>query len=136
MEKADKNLVLKTFFKPLDFCVIAVFITVIVFSFCRLKSAAAENLHLLVQTPSEQFIYPLEKDSDFFVQGENGITHIRIKEKAASILDSECPNKTCVTSGEIKKYGEWIACIPNRVVIRIEGKTAGSDKNKLDALSF
>ena len=136
MENTDKKLISKTIFKPLDFFVIAVFISLIVFSFVRMKSASSENLHLLVQTPFEQYIYPLDKDTEFFVQGENGKTRICIKEKSVSILESECPNKTCVTSGKIKKYGEWIACIPNRVLIRIENDFSKSDKNNLDAVSF
>jgi hypothetical protein len=136
MEKAAEKPTVKQVFKIVDFFVITVFISLIIFSFVLMKSASSENLHLLVQTPSGQYIYPLDKDTEFSVQGENGKTCIRIKDNSAAILDSECPNKTCVTSGKIKKYGEWIACIPNRVLIRIEKASSKSDKNNLDAVSF
>ena len=136
MEKSEKKKSEKIIFKAADFFVMLIFISVIIFSFIRIKHSSSENLYLLVQTPLGQYIYSLEKDADFFVEGEKGQSHISIKAKSAAILDSECPNKTCVTSGAIKRYGEWIACIPNRILIRIEGTVTESDKNKLDALSF
>ena len=35
-------------------------------------------------------------------------------------VESCCPNGTC-SAGKIEKSGQWIACLPNKVVIRLEG---------------
>ncbi|PMQ02358.1 MAG: hypothetical protein CBR30_01515 [Dictyoglomus sp. NZ13-RE01] len=38
------------------------------------------------------------------------------------MIASPCPDKLCVKQGWIKKVGESIVCLPNRVVLRLEGK--------------
>ena len=40
------------------------------------------------------------------------------------IVDSRCPHKLCVRMGAINHAGDWIACVPNKLVIRIEGDSA------------
>jgi len=36
---------------------------------------------------------------------------------------SHCPQKICVHSGAIRRSGELLVCVPNRVVVRINGGT-------------
>ncbi|HBE87040.1 MAG TPA: hypothetical protein DDW53_19330, partial [Lachnoclostridium sp.] len=40
----------------------------------------------------------------------------------ASITEASCPDKVCVRTGKIHRSGELIVCLPNRVVITIEGE--------------
>ena len=41
-----------------------------------------------------------------------------------AITDSNCPDKVCVKTGGISKKGESIVCVPNGIVITIDGKRA------------
>lgn len=34
---------------------------------------------------------------------------------------SDCPDKVCVSSGKLSKDGEWAACLPNRVFLKVMG---------------
>ncbi|MGE5587679.1 MAG: NusG domain II-containing protein [Clostridia bacterium] len=39
----------------------------------------------------------------------------------ARVLASDCPDKVCVKTGWIDRPGELIVCLPNRVVVKIQG---------------
>ncbi|MEY8356256.1 NusG domain II-containing protein [Lachnospiraceae bacterium 54-53] len=65
----------------------------------------------------------LYKDTDMIIDGYGGSTdHLIIKDGYASITQASCPDKVCVRTGKIHKSGELIVCLPNRVVVSIEGE--------------
>lgn len=39
------------------------------------------------------------------------------------ISEATCPDKVCVNTGRISKKGQSIVCVPNRIVVTIEGKS-------------
>ena len=55
------------------------------------------------------------------VRGTLGPVLIGIDGSGIRILDSRCPHGLCKRMGPIQKSGDWIACIPNKLVIRIQG---------------
>lgn len=65
--------------------------------------------------------YSLPKDRITRVEGPLGKTKIKIRDGKARILKSPCKLKDCIKSGYIK-YADLISvCLPNKVVVRIEG---------------
>ena len=42
---------------------------------------------------------------------------------AVRVQDADCPDKICEKSGAISKAGQTIVCLPNRVVVKIAGKS-------------
>jgi hypothetical protein len=71
-----------------------------------------------------EWIYPLSVDREIDVAGPLGTTIVEIRNKAVRIKDSPCPNQTCIAAGSIASPGQWVACLPNRVMVRIEGRRA------------
>ena len=59
------------------------------------------------------------------VRGSLGITAVQIDDGYARVVRSPCPHQICVKAGRIKRSGQIVACIPNRVVLRIEGRSDG-----------
>ena len=55
------------------------------------------------------------------VEGPVGRTDIEICGGAVWVSHSDCPLHVCVSTGRIRRAGEVIVCIPNKVVIRVEG---------------
>ncbi len=55
------------------------------------------------------------------IEGPLGVTTIEIAEGKARVLDAPCPHQLCVKTGAILKAGAMVVCVPNRVVVRIEG---------------
>jgi len=66
---------------------------------------------------------PLDQDQKIHVKGPIGLTEIEVKNGRARIVRSPCKNKVCIKSGYIRYADRLAACIPNRVVIRIVGKS-------------
>jgi hypothetical protein len=55
---------------------------------------------------------------------------VEIAGQRARIVSSPCPEQRCVLQGWIRRQGEMAACLPNHIVLHIEG---GSET--VDALS-
>ena len=66
---------------------------------------------------------PLNQDQIIHVKGPLGLTEIEVKKGRARIVRSPCKNKVCIKSGYIRYADRLAACIPNRVVVRIVGKS-------------
>jgi len=66
---------------------------------------------------------PLNQDQITHVKGPLGLTEIEVKKGRARIVSSPCKNKVCIKSGYIRYADRLAACIPNRVVVRIVGKS-------------
>ncbi|MFT4106573.1 MAG: NusG domain II-containing protein [Lacrimispora sp.] len=65
----------------------------------------------------------LHKDVDMTIDGYGGSTnHLIIKDGYCSVTDASCPDKVCVRTGKIHRSGELIVCLPNRVVVTVEGE--------------
>ncbi len=48
---------------------------------------------------------------------------VTIEKGKTRIQHSPCTNKICIKSGDIQYADRLIACIPNRVVVRVIGKS-------------
>ena len=66
---------------------------------------------------------PLDQDQKTHIKGPLGLTEIEVKKGRARISRSPCKNKVCIKSGYIRYADRLAACIPNRVVVRIVGKS-------------
>ncbi len=53
------------------------------------------------------------------VPGPRGVTSVMIDRNGVRVLASPCPGKECVHSGIVRRSGQMIVCVPNRVVIKI-----------------
>ena len=63
--------------------------------------------------------YPLRKSGTFSL---NGGTNILVVENGeAWVSEAACPDKVCMGMGKISRNGEFIACLPNRLLIVVEG---------------
>lgn len=47
---------------------------------------------------------------------------IRVEKGRIRYEDSDCPNRVCVNTGWLTKYGDIAVCLPNKTLIDIENK--------------
>jgi len=68
--------------------------------------------------------YPLtsEKTIHFQAQGDIGISDIIIDQQGVRISHSSCTTQRCVLSGHRHRIGDILACVPNRILVSIQGK--------------
>jgi hypothetical protein len=107
--------------KFLDWVIVLAAAGAVAFSAVSVYGPGKVQADVAIKGRDGEWIYPLSIDRDVSVAGPLGDTRIEIRGKSARIVDSPCPNKTCIASGAIAKPGQWLACLPNRVFVRIEG---------------
>ena len=67
------------------------------------------------------------RNTEYRIEGANGgMNALVIQDGEVWLEDASCPDQLCVHQGHIRHAGESIICLPNEVVVAIEGKTEGS----------
>jgi hypothetical protein len=90
--------------------------------------AAAPQGTRVVVTSGDQtcFVAELDQSHSVDLDGPLGKTHLVIDATGAHVTSSPCPRKVCISMGPVKHSGDLLACVPNRIMVRIEGP---SDEN-------
>ncbi|MCL2244157.1 MAG: NusG domain II-containing protein [Treponema sp.] len=81
-----------------------------------------DALLVLVRGQNSEWFFPLDARETVIVNGPLGETIINISENHAWVESSPCDNHTCEAAGKIFRQGQWAACLPNNVLLMIEGK--------------
>ena len=64
------------------------------------------------------------EDQTFDVEYEGRTNTIQIEGGRIRVLEAECPDQTCVQSGEVYGAGRAILCLPNRAAVELAGPDA------------
>ncbi len=77
--------------------------------------------------------YPLSEDRTESIELPDGSYNIlTISGGYADVTEASCPDQICVKHNHIRYSGESIVCLPNKVVVTVEG---GED-NDIDGSTF
>ena len=79
------------------------------------------------------FVADLHKNQQVELNGPLGTTRLQIADGSAWVVSSPCPQKICIGLGKASHSGDLLACVPNRLVIRIEA--AAEKERGYDLLS-
>ncbi len=118
--------------KKFDILIFAIALGITTLSFFPLINRRKSTAVLVITSGSDEYRYPLSADKTIEIDGAIGKSTIQIQGGFAFFADSDCPNKICVQSGKISQDGQWAACLPNDVFLRIEG----GNSDKIDGLSY
>ncbi len=67
--------------------------------------------------------YPLDTDTEVTIMGYNGGNNVMsISNGRVRMSEASCPDRLCIHQGSISRAGQSIVCLPNRVILRIDGK--------------
>ena len=120
--------------KVADILLILLFVVIIIYFslnfFAKNKSPVKQ---VVIESGKNIWYYQIDKNKELKIEGNLGKSTIKIEDGFVFFENSPCPNKLCVQSSAITKNGEWIACLPNGVFVRIEGKDESSE---LDGTSY
>jgi hypothetical protein len=98
----------------------------------RVYGQSSQDPVVLVTSPEGDWIFPLSTEAVLSVGGPPGGCVVSFEPGAVRVLRSDCPEQICVRTGSISRPGQWIACVPHRVFIEIQGR----EKNPVDAINF
>ncbi|MCR5233499.1 MAG: NusG domain II-containing protein [Lachnospiraceae bacterium] len=67
--------------------------------------------------------YLLDTDMEVEITGYNGgINEMSISDGRVRMSGASCPDRLCIHQGSISRAGQSVVCLPNRVILRIDGK--------------
>jgi len=64
----------------------------------------------------------LSRDGVHDVSGAIGVTRIEVRGGKVRVLSSPCPRQVCRHGGWIGDPGALLVCLPNEIVIRVQGE--------------
>lgn len=100
--------------KPGDF--IFLILILIAGIFLTVKPRHQNASSILVQANGNSYQYSLNTDAIYDFEGPLGITKVEVKNGKVRIIDSPCPNKTCMN----QNYRDTLVCLPNKIIIKIQ----------------
>ena len=121
--------------RVLDYAIFLIGLAVIAGSVAFSSASRGDTAVLHIRGEGSEWLYPLDTEMDVEVPGPLGITWVHIGDGGARVVDSPCRHKICVAAGQISRVNAWVACLPNRVFINIEG-TSPQNEDGVDAVSF
>jgi len=119
--------------KPFDIGIVLCALAATASSFFLTFSGSTGSGLVNVRGEGGQWVFPLDAAESVVVSGPLGDTVVEIGGGAARITSSPCLNQTCVSAGRIHSSGQWIACLPNRVMLIID---EGGQNNDVDASAW
>ena len=90
-------------------------------------SSAGDEVKIEVDSKTVA-VLPLNEDTIYNVEINGKTTNtVEIKGGKVNVSYADCPDKICANHRAISKSGESIICLPNRVVISIQGNNQEVD---------
>ena len=81
----------------------------------------SNTTNVLIEGAGRRWIFPLSAEETIEAPGPLGKTVVRIHDNHAWVESSPCDNQVCVAAGYLYGRGEFAACLPNYVLVLIEG---------------
>lgn len=108
-------------FSPFDLLILAVVILSAFFPFF-IENLSEKSDNFVIFTEDEKIEISIESDTILFINS----VEIRIKNGAAKIVESNCPNQICVLQKPLSDNGQ-IVCVPNKIIV---SRSFKSDKKQ------
>jgi hypothetical protein len=130
MLKEREKLKEKPMVKLADILIILLAAGLTVFSAYAAYMKPQNSSRVVIRGQEREWIFPLDTEETIVVPGPLGDTIVKIHDDRAWVESSPCQNQTCVASGHVRRQGSWAACLPNNVLLIIEG----NDDNDVDII--
>lgn len=114
-----------------DVLIIAVLSLICVFLFVFPLFMGSENVVAAVWLDGEKVKEVNISDTSESFEFSVGNCVLSVEKGKIRFVSSDCPDELCIKSGYLSKNGDTAACLPNKVVVKIEAK-----KEKLDAVAY
>ncbi|MGC9314115.1 MAG: NusG domain II-containing protein [bacterium] len=106
----------KKLLKPRAFDLLPILI-IVALAIIPLLPKRGETSSFIIITPDEKIVLPAEVDTSIAVESAVGPMEIGISDGKAHVERASCPNKICVSMGEIHNPGSSLICAPGRTAV-------------------
>ncbi len=119
----------------LDYIIFLLSLAVVTASVFWSASSGEGELIAEIEASGEVYILPLSRDGSLVLKGPVGDTRVDVADGEVFISDSDCRDKICVAMGPVSTPSSWVACLPNRVFVRVVAGNSGKG-TEVDAGAF
>ena len=116
--------------KPWDIVIILLALSLTGFSAFRIYLKPQNMAMVTIEGQDKRWVFPLDAEETIPVAGPLGNTVVRIHGNEAWVESSPCENQICVQAGHLSGNFEFAACLPNNVLLLVEGPN--DSKNTVD----
>lgn len=67
------------------------------------------------------------EEGSFSIPGEPHVVFQRYADGSIAFIKSDCPDKVCIRSGRLKYAGQFAACLPNGIMLKIVSEDKGDE---------
>lgn len=118
--------------KPFDLGAVGLALGITIWSAVVIYADPGSQNRIVIKGEGATWVFPQDRAEMVSVPGPLGDTMVEVRDRRVRVLASPCGNQTCVAAGTIQSHGQWLACLPNKVLISIEG-TSVSNGEAIDA---
>ncbi|MBQ6621494.1 MAG: NusG domain II-containing protein [Mogibacterium sp.] len=119
---------MREFFRKADLILMAVLVVTGIAASVCLSFQDSVGDRVVITVAGELYgTYPLAEDRIVTVTSGDHANTVEIRDGTVRVTEASCKNQICVKHASITRAGESIICLPNRVVVRIDGKGEGYD---------
>ncbi|GHV69607.1 hypothetical protein AGMMS49928_12450 [Spirochaetia bacterium] len=111
-------------FKFFDGAAVFFAVAVTIASAMVVYSGSGSETQVRISGAGGRWIFPRKSSTareTITVEGPLGETVVELHDGNARVLSSPCANQTCVSAGTIRRPGQWLVCLPNKVFVSISG---------------
>ena len=119
---------MKLSFKPADFLFLAISVILIALSLIALSGRGVRTPKAVIKVKDTEYIYPLNQPRELEFEGVIDKAHLVIHDGCIEFVESPCRDKICIHMGQARKDGDFLACLPNRIIVTVGGGKSDTDR--------
>ena len=117
-KEAIKNSIIK---HKIDLIVIASLLLLSVAVLLIVNLTRTEGGYVEISVDGEvKATYPMSVDGEYVLN--DGTNKLTIKDGAAYMTYSSCPDHVCENTGKVRHVGQTIVCLPNKLTVTVKGE--------------
>ncbi|MDR2102695.1 MAG: NusG domain II-containing protein [Treponema sp.] len=116
--------------RPFDYAALGLAAAVTLGASFAVYAGSGASEEVVITGERDRWVFPRDAVETLAVPGPLGDTVVELREGSVRITASPCANQTCIAAGAVRSHGQWIACLPNRVLVSVSAgdKDAGSSQ--------
>lgn len=109
--------------KKRDFLLISCIVIVMFLLILIIKMTSERGVEVVIyQNKKEYQRLSIYQDRKIKIKVGTGYNIVNIQDGEVWISDASCPDQICVQHRKISNSGEVIVCLPNKIVVEVQGK--------------
>lgn len=68
------------------------------------------------------------------IKTDHGVNVLKVHDYGIEMMEADCPDQVCLSFGFIDKHNQSIVCLPNKVLVELEGSSGGENQDEVDAV--